>query len=61
MKNNLFKIIYTVIFLLLTIGVFAENVPQPGVPPPGLPIDGGLLTLLAVGFGYGVKKLRNKK
>ena len=26
-------------------------------PPPGLPIDGGIAVLLALGAGYGIKKL----
>jgi len=32
----------------------AQAPPPP--PPPGLPIDGGLLILLVVGFVYGIYK-----
>ena len=30
-------------------------------PPPNNPIDGGIGILLALGVGYGIKKLRDKK
>lgn len=30
-------------------------------PPPGVPIDGGIGLLLALGAGYGIKKLKEKK
>ena len=41
----------------------------PGVPPggsgpggpPGFPIDGGVLFLSAVAFGYGIKKIKDSK
>ena len=29
--------------------------------PPGLPIDGGIGILLAIGIGYAVKKLKEKE
>ena len=30
-------------------------------PPPGRPIDGGIALLLALGLGYGIKKLKENK
>ncbi len=29
--------------------------------PPEVPVDGGLTTVLAVGVGYGVKKLKERR
>ena len=33
--------------------------PTPPPPPPGLPIDGGLVFLIASGILYGIKKSRD--
>lgn len=37
--------------------------PDPNCDPgnPACPIDGGLTALLAVGVGYGIKKVRDSK
>jgi len=35
--------------------------PPPPTPPVGLPVDGGVLVLLAAGVFYGVKKSFKKK
>ncbi len=56
----------TVLFLIVVLSVFyaiAQHAPAPNraPPPPGIPVDGGLFTLLAVAVGYAVKKLRIRK
>ncbi len=56
----------TVLFLLVVLSVFysiAQHAPAPNraPPPPGIPIDGGLLALLTVAVGYAINKLRIKK
>lgn len=51
-------------FMLISLVVYAEKPPTPeegGAPPPGLPIDGGLLLLLASGVAYGIYALKRKK
>jgi len=46
-------------FLFLFIGGFVYSQgPPPPPPPPGLPIDGGLVFLLALALGYGIKKVK---
>jgi hypothetical protein len=46
-------------FLFLLVGVFVYSQgPPPPPPPPGLPIDGGLMVLLALALGYGIKKVK---
>ena len=35
--------------------------PDPGPPPTGLPVDGGLSLLLAAGVGYGANRLRKNR
>jgi len=62
MKKNSIKIALVFVVLLTAEYIFAQTPPaNRPPPPPGLPIDGGLFTLLAVAFGYGINKLRNKK
>ena len=56
MKKSPEKLFLIVFFMTVTNVVFA--VP---VPPPGLPIDGGLGYLVISGLIYGALKLRNKK
>lgn len=34
---------------------------DPGSPNPDCPIDGGLTALLAIGVGYGIKKVREAR
>ena len=34
---------------------------DPGGPPTGLPVDGGLSLLLAAGVGYGANRLRKNR
>ncbi|MGI9532473.1 PID-CTERM protein-sorting domain-containing protein [Lutimonas sp.] len=54
MANKYFKAILLFAFIIGTDIVVAQGPPP---PPPGLPIDGGLIGLLAVGVGYAVKKI----
>lgn len=62
MKKNMLKIALLFVVLMTTSYLFAQTPPaNRPPPPPGLPIDGGIFTLVAVAFGYGVSKLRNKK
>lgn len=44
------------LYLAISSQVFAQG-PPPPPPPPGLPIDGGLLFLIASAIGYGIKKI----
>jgi len=62
MKKNILKIaLFAVLFITVEL-IFAQvSPPNRRSTPPGLPIDGGLLTLFAVAFGYAIKKLRFKK
>lgn len=53
------------VLVVVTNTLFAQGGPPPpppsgGPPPPAIPIDGGVLALLASGIAYGVKKLYNK-
>lgn len=55
MANKYFKVILCFAFIMASQIVVAQGPPPP--PPPGLPIDGGILGLLALGVGYAVKKI----
>ena len=57
MANKYFKAILLFAFILVSEIALAQG-PPPG--PPGLPIDGGILSLLALGLGYAVKKIYDK-
>jgi len=56
MQNK--RIIASILFVLISF-VCAAQMPPPGppAPPPGLPIDGGVLMAMFVGLFYGAKKL----
>lgn len=63
------KILLTTLFftLFLSVESFAQGLPGGGPPcpnppcgPPGRPIDGGLVFLLAIGVAYGAKKLKKE-
>ena len=61
MKIKINKILLTVFFMLFILVAYAKDPPLPGPPPPpGLPIDGGLSFLIAIGIAFGVFKLRKK-
>ncbi len=59
------KLILLVVILFVTSNVMAQvPCPNPGpgpCNPPGVPIDGGVGILLAIGIGYAISKLRNKE
>lgn len=64
MKKYLPSLLILALVLVATI-TFAQGGPPPqpgpGPPsPPAVPIDGGILALLAGGIAYGAKKLYNK-
>jgi len=62
MKNSTLKIVLFIAVLMMAQVLFAQNTPpNRPPPPPGLPIDGGILALFAVAFGYAIKKLKFKK
>ena len=53
----------SLITLVIVVGVSlianGQGLPPPPPPPPGLPIDGGIMVLLAAGLFYGIKKIRD--
>jgi len=58
----------TYIVLLIVAGMlmFSSDIYAQGPPPPPddttpVPIDGGIGILLALGVGYGIKKIKDKK
>ena len=55
-KKSLLTLVILVCSALVANG---QGLPPPPPPPPGLPIDGGILVLLAAGLFYGIKKLRD--
>ena len=67
MKKSLIKLFLIVIFIVVNGVAFAQCPGGPPCggpnqpPPPGLPVDGGILFLLASGLVYGVVKLRKKE
>ena len=58
MANKYFKAILLFAFILISDIVLAQGPPPP--PPPRVPIDGGVIGLLALGLGYAVKKIYDK-
>jgi hypothetical protein len=51
-----------IIIVLLSVQAFAApGPPPPEVPPPGLPIDGGILFLVVAALGYGLFKINQRK
>jgi len=64
MKKSYWQLSYLVMLLfgfLLLPGLLHAQ-PNPDCPPDMIcPIDGGLVALIAVGVGYGVKKIRDPK
>lgn len=53
-------VILMLTMVLLTITVFAQDPGLPGGDPDTpVPIDGGLVALLAAGIGYGLNKMRS--
>lgn len=52
------KLIFLILLMLSNFDLYAQG-PPPPPPPPGLPIDSGVLFLLAGAVIYGAKKIRN--
>jgi len=62
MKKNTLKVALLLVLVLTSTFIFAQTPPaNRPPPPPGLPIDGGIFSLIAIAFGYGIKKLREKR
>ena len=57
MANKYSKAIFFIAFFLLVDVIWAQGPPP---PPPPLPIDGGILSLFALGVGYAIKKIRDQ-
>lgn len=58
------KILASILFVLISFVCVSQSSgppPPSPPPPPGLPIDGGLLGLFALGLIYGAKKLLKAK
>jgi len=47
--------------LMFSSDIYAQGGPPPPPDPPDTPIDGGIGILLALGVGYGIKKIKDKK
>lgn len=61
------KILASILFVLISFVCVAQSVPEPvdanrPPPPPGLPIDAGVLVVAGIGLAYGASKvLKNNK
>ena len=59
------RIFASILFVLISYVCVAQNNPPPpaplNTPPPGLPIDGGVIIGAVLGLFYGAKKLITKK
>ena len=55
------RILCTLVAVVLNASAFAAPVPneppQPGLPPPGLPIDSGIATLIMAAVLFGLFKI----
>ena len=63
-KNKIF--FASILFFLISFVCVSQNVPPPNdanrpPPPPGLPIDGGVLIVAALGIIYGITKSLKKE
>jgi len=63
MKSYMRKNGFYILNLVLVVGLMlvATTVIAQPPPPPGVPVDGGIIGLLALGIGYGVKKIYSKE
>ncbi|HLT52615.1 MAG TPA: hypothetical protein VKZ97_01920 [Flavobacteriaceae bacterium] len=61
------RIIASILFVLISFVCVAQDTggseppPPAPPPPPGLPIDGGILVLAALGAAYGVRSIVKSK
>lgn len=53
------KLASLLLLLLFPLIMIAQGTVPGPPPPPGLPIDSGLLFLFIAGIAYGVKKVKN--
>lgn len=58
--KNLKRIIPVVILLVLSVAAAFAQAPPPSSNPPGAPLDGLALALLAAGGGYAYSKLKKE-
>lgn len=67
MKKSNKLLVYLLLLMLIFILLPQLIQAQPGSVDPGCgsddpcPIDGGLTALIAIGVGYGIKKIRDNK
>lgn len=63
MVSKLIKSLLVLAFILFSSGVFAQDdsppCPKQPCQGPSTPIDGGIAVLIAIGIGYGIKKVRD--
>jgi hypothetical protein len=60
-KSNIYMLCF--FFVFVSVVGYSQKAPPPPAPPPnpGLPINGGILYLLASGIFYGAYELKKKK
>ncbi len=64
MNRKIVRIVLSTLLILSVSFIFAQTPGAPNrtpPPPPGIPIDGGLIALFSVAIGYAVRKLKLKK
>lgn len=62
MKKNTLKLVLVVVLFATANVVFSQTAPsRTPPPPPGVPLDGGLFALIALGVGIAIKKIGFKK
>lgn len=64
MKKSYKYLSYVVLllFIFILLPELSHAQPDPDCPPDVIcPIDGGLTALIAIGIGYGIKKIRYHK
>ena len=58
------RVLITIIvcFLCTSVSLMGQyNPPPPNIEPPPVPVDGGIIALLAAGGAMGYKKLKEKR
>ncbi len=65
MKNRFQKILFVLFFCCAITNICRaddpDDPPDPGDDPDKVPLDGGVVTLVVAGVGYGIKKMRDAK